>query len=99
MVTFELFVRPLIRRLQNFPSPFRPEFRAPLDADYEKNDDRVHVVRCRTARDGDRVVLAPLRKQGSGMLTSMVGVDALALIDGPARLVSAPEAVRALALC
>ncbi len=98
MVTFELFVRPLIRRLQNFPSPFRPEFRAPLDADYRKTDDRVHVVRCRTARDGDRVVLAPLGKQGSAMLTSMVGVDALALIDGPARLVSASERVRALAL-
>jgi hypothetical protein len=32
------------------------------------------------------------------MLTSMVGVDALALIDGPARLVSASERVRALAL-
>ena len=98
MVTFELFVRPLIRRLQNFPSPFRPEFRAPLDADYEKNDERVHVVRCRTTRDGDRVVLVPLRKQGSGMLTSMVGVHALALIDGPARVVSAAERVRALAL-
>jgi molybdopterin molybdotransferase len=98
MVTFELFVRPLIRRLQNFPSPFRPEFRGSLDADYSKTDDRVHVVRCRTARYGDRVVLAPLGKQGSGMLTSMVGVDALALIDGPARLVSASERVRALAL-
>lgn len=98
MVTFELFVRPLIRRLQNYPSPFRPEIEAPLDADYDKNDNRVHVVRCRTVRDGARVTLAPLRKQGSGMLTSMVGVDALALIDGSPRTVRTPETVRALVL-
>lgn len=98
MVTFELFVRPLIRRLQDYPSPFRPEIRASLDAEYRKGDDRVHVVRCRTVEGPDGTVLAPLRKQGSGMLTSMVGVDALALIEGPARLVPASEPVRALAL-
>lgn len=98
MVTFELFVRPLIRRLQNYPSPFRSEIRAPLDAEYRKGDDRVHVLRCRLVKGGDGLVLAPLRKQGSGMLTSMVGVDALALIEGVARTVPASEPVRALAL-
>ena len=98
MVTFELFVRPLIRRLQNYPSPFRPEIHAPLDAEYRKGDDRVHVVRCRTVGCGPGAVLVPLRKQGSGMLTSMVGVDALALIEGPARTVPTSEPVRALSL-
>jgi molybdopterin molybdotransferase len=98
MVTFELFVRPVLRRMQAHRSPFRPEVSAALTADYVKSDVRVHVVRCRAARVGASLALEPLTKQGSGMLTSMVGVDALALIDGPPRTLAAGERTRALAL-
>jgi len=98
MVTFELFVRPVIRRMLGYRWPFRRELTAPLTAAYFKDDDRTHIVRCRTRRAGETLAVEPLGKQGSGMLSSMVGIHALAVIDGPARTVAANSRVRVLAL-
>jgi molybdopterin molybdotransferase len=98
MVTFELFVRPVIRRMQGHPRPFRPEVILPMADGYEKTDDRTHIVRCRLQRTADGLLLEPLRKQESGMLTSMIGVDALAIVDGPAQTLQAGARVRALAI-
>lgn len=98
MVTFELFVRPAIRRMLGYRNVFRPEMTLPLAMAYEKDDARTHVVRCRIRRAGETQGLEPLSQQGSGMLTSMVGIDALALIDGPAQLVPAGSTVPALLL-
>lgn len=96
MVTFELFVRPALRRMLGYVDVSRREVTVPLAADYRKDDPRTHVVRCRLRRAGDTLVLEPLVKQGSGMLMSMVGVDALALIDTPPGTLPAGTVVRAL---
>ncbi len=96
MVTFELFVRPALRRMGGDAHPFRREVTVPLAVAYAKDDKRAHVVRCRALRDGNHVALEPLAKQGSAMLTSMIGVDAFAIIDGPPRTVEAGTAVKAL---
>jgi molybdopterin molybdotransferase len=98
MVTFELFVRPALRRMLGHPDVFRREVAVPLATDYAKDDRRAHVVRCRLGRREGGAVLEPLAKQGSGMLTSMVGVDALALIDAPPGVLRAGTLVRALVL-
>jgi molybdopterin molybdotransferase len=98
MVTFELFVRPAVRRMLGHTGVFRRELGLPLAADYRKDDKRVHVVRCRLRCVEGRTMLEPLVKQGSGMLTSMVGVDALALIDAPPGILAAGMIVRVLLL-
>jgi molybdopterin molybdotransferase len=98
MVTFELFVRPAVRRMLGHANVFRREVGVPLAVDYRKDDKRVHVVRCRLQRVGGRAMVEPLVKQGSGMLTSMVGVDALALVDAPPGMLAAGTMVRALLL-
>jgi molybdopterin molybdotransferase len=98
MVTFELFVRPLVRRMLGHTRVFRAEATLPLAAAYDKDGTRTHVVRCRLRRGSEGVALEPLVKQGSGMLTSMVGVDALAIIDGDPQTVAAGSGVRALLL-
>jgi len=49
-------------------------------------------------RAGDTLAVEPLGKQGSGMLSSMVGIHALAVIDGPARVLAANVPVRIIAL-
>jgi molybdopterin molybdotransferase len=96
MVTFELFVRPLLRKLRGHASPFRSTARLPLSVDYAKDDKRAHVVRCRIERREDVASLVPLVKQGSGMMTSMIGVDALAIIDAPPGTIAAGTPVSAL---
>ena len=98
MITFELFVRPAVRRMLGHPLPFRDELVAPLTAAYDKRDERTHVVRCRMRDGNGGLGLEPLGTQGSGMMTSMVGVEALAMIDGGARKIPAGERVRAIAV-
>jgi molybdopterin molybdotransferase len=98
MVTFELFVRPALRRMLGHADVFRPELRVPLAADYRKSDKRTHIVRCRLQQADDGAAFLPLPKQGSGMLTSMVGIDAFAIVDGPPGTIAAGTPVRGLLL-
>jgi len=85
MVTFAIFGRPAIRKMLGDPAPVSIPTPATLGAAYEKDDARRHYLRCRTERPGSGdVVLRPAPKQGSGMLTSMAGMDALGVVDGPA---------------
>jgi molybdopterin biosynthesis enzyme len=54
---------------------------ATFDADYAKRPGRAHVVRCTlTARD-DGWHVRPTKEQSSHVLTSMLGVQALAYLE------------------
>src|SRR6185369_9855901 len=83
MVTFELFVRPALRRMLGFAPErcSRPRAEVILEAPYRNDGGRRHFVRAALRRDGARLLAAPLGRQGSGMLRSMVGVGALLDID------------------
>jgi molybdopterin molybdotransferase len=98
MVTFELFVRPALRTMAGFPRPYRPVAVGRIVSPYAKDDDRTHFVRCGASDQRGELYLQPLGKQGSGMLSSMVGVSALAVIDGPAIEVPAGGLVPAMIL-
>ena len=80
MVTFLLFARPAIRA-QLGATPDQPRrATAVLDRDYPALRNRTQLVRCRLelADDGWHAIPAPA--QGSHVLTSMLGADALAII-------------------
>jgi molybdopterin molybdotransferase len=79
MVTFQLFARPALAALQG-ASPDATRGTAVLDETIPRNARREEAVRVRlrTADDGWHAVSTG--EQGSHMLTSMVGADALALI-------------------
>jgi molybdopterin biosynthesis enzyme len=69
--------------------------RARLDVAVRKEDDRRHFLRARAYRDADgelRVRL--LAKQGSGQLMSMVGVNALVVLDEESRGAESGATVR-----
>jgi molybdopterin molybdotransferase len=92
MVTFHLFVRPALLRMQGAPVEER-RAAATFDADYAKRPGRAHVVRCTlTARD-DGWHVRPTKEQSSHVLTSMLGVQALAYLDVERGDVSAGERV------
>ncbi len=79
MVVFHLLVRPALHALQGMQSPDVCAS-AILDETVKKKPGRMEAVRCslRTADDGWHA--KPTKQQGSHILTSMLGADALALI-------------------
>jgi molybdopterin molybdotransferase len=101
VVTFSLFVAPALAALQGAPSPAPPRPTAVLGTDVTRNPRRDQMMRVRLQDDGDGdgVRAYPNRAQGSHILTSLLGADALALIpSGEGDLVSGTEvALHALA--
>lgn len=93
MVTFLLLARPALVVLAG-GSPERRQTVAILDTDYEKEPGRAHAVRCRLdlREDGWHAIPAP--RQGSHVLTSMLGAEALAIIPAASGSVPAGERVR-----
>jgi molybdopterin molybdotransferase len=89
MVTFQLFVRPALAALQG-ADPSATRTTARLDRPIARNPRREQAVRVRLAAGKDGWRAEPTKDaQGSHVLTSMLGADALALIapgddDAPA---------------
>jgi molybdopterin molybdotransferase len=93
MVTFLLFVRPAIRAMLGAAAEDPARTTAILDLDYPKQPGRAHLVRCRLELREDGWHARPTKDQGSHVLTSMLGADALAIIPTPAGAVAAGERV------
>jgi len=66
---------------------------ARLTRDYEKSPGRAHAIRCSLALREDGWHAHPFERQGSHVLTSMVGADGLALIPTHVSSVRAREPV------
>ena len=98
MVVFELFVRPSLLAMQGAARIERPRIEATLARTYTKRPGRAHYLRAHITRDGDTVRADTLTKQGSGMLSSMVDIDALVIIDRDATEVPAGTQVPAILL-
>jgi molybdopterin molybdotransferase len=92
MVTFVLLVAPALRALQGAPAgPARAL--AVIDEDYAKPPGRAHAVRCRLSAREDGWHVEPTGAQGSHILTSMLGADALAIVPSQAAGLRAGERV------
>ncbi len=98
LVSFELFARPALLALQGAKNCSRARVPVELDTAFEKTPGRTNYLRARIARRGGVLVATPHTKQGSGMLSSMVGVDALVEIDADVTSVPAGTTVSALLL-
>jgi molybdopterin molybdotransferase len=92
MVTFLLLSRPAILALLG-AVPDSDRAKAVLDEDYPKCPGRAHAVRCRLELRDDAWHARTTGGQGSHILTSMLGVDALALIPAANGGVRAGEVV------
>ena len=79
MVTFQLFARPALAALQGAP-PDAARASAVLAHAVARNPRRDETVRVTLTHTHDGLVAEPTGAQGSHMLTSMLGADALALI-------------------
>ncbi len=79
-VTFEQFVRPALRKLMGHHQLFRPVVKARLSEGLKKGRGRMHFVRVTLGREGGAIVATPTVNQSSGVLTSLVRGQGLAII-------------------
>jgi molybdopterin molybdotransferase len=98
MVTFELFVRPALRKMIGHTRVERTRAWARLVEPVSKEDGRRHYLRAVVSRDGTDLAVRPLSKQASGQLTSMVGVNALAILPEGSRGAAAGERLEVILL-
>jgi molybdopterin molybdotransferase len=94
VVTFILFVRPALRALQGAPADLDTVDVA-LASDVPRMERRDQAVRCGLTATAQGWVATPTGPQGSHVLTSMLGADALALIDAGVEPAAAGSRVRA----
>ena len=81
MVTFHLFARPALAVLQG-AAPLPPRSSARLQEPIRRNPQREQAIRVRLLQSENGLVARPTTgAQGSHVLTSMLGADALALIE------------------
>ena len=99
MVTFELFVRPAIRRMQGHPLPFRRAVDVTMAEPITLGPKLRHFLRAvvTDAPDGTRAARLT-GPQGSGILTSMVRANALVIVPEDRPTVAAGERLRAILL-
>jgi molybdopterin molybdotransferase len=83
-VTFELFARPALTALQGTAVEEPGKQWATLAEDVRRNPRREQAVRVRLERRNGTLVAVPNGPQGSHVVTSLVGADALALIPAGA---------------
>lgn len=80
VVGFELFLRPALLAMQGAAVVERPTATVRIIGGYRKPAGRAHYLRARVTRDGEGLVAVPHPKQGSAMMSSLVGCNALVVI-------------------
>lgn len=80
MVSFEMFVRPALLKMQGLSDWQRPTVAATLMSTIEHKDERRHFVRVRLVWEDGEYHAYLTGAQGSGILSSMVRANALAII-------------------
>jgi molybdopterin molybdotransferase len=80
MVSFEMFARPAILKMQGIADWSRPVIEASLVDGIKHKDDRRHYVRVRVEEHEGRYQAYVTGEQGSGILSSMVEANGLAII-------------------
>lgn len=93
MVTFHLFAKPALRALTGL-DPDANRTRATLATTYRKKPGKAHYLRCRLElTDSGWLAHLTRERQGSHVVTSMLGADALAVMPAAAEDVAAGEQV------
>ncbi len=79
-VTFELFGRPVIRKMQGHTRLFRPQIDVTVEDGVSDSGTRRHYVRSRVERRDGRFFAHTTGNQGSHIMTSLLGANALVIV-------------------
>ena len=97
-VTFELFVRPGLRRMLGDPNPHRPRATVHLNAPWKRKPGREEYLRAYLAPGPHGLVATPFSHQGSGDMSSLTGVDALVVVKPEVAEIGPEDPLEALLL-
>ena len=92
LMAFRLFVVPALDAMLGRRTELHPTM-ATADEELPGARGRTTIVRCRTSLQDDGWHVRPTRSQDSHILTSMLGIDALALVPGDRDAIAAGEPV------
>ena len=93
LVTFEVFVRPALRKMMGHPDPLKPTVKATLAEPIRKKAGKVHFFRVRIAvKDGEYVAWTS-GDQNTGILRTMVLADGIAVLPADKTVFEAGEKV------
>jgi molybdopterin molybdotransferase len=98
LVTFEVFVRPALRRMQGFSVLQRPRLPVRLGYSAHAAGDRTEYQRVSLRREGAELVAETTGSQSSSRLMSLVGAHALVVIPPGGEGIPAGTTVEALVL-
>ena len=99
MVSFELFVRPALRKMQGHAGLFRRTVTVTLEEEVKIGAKLTHFLRAIVRRTNDGTLVARLTgQQSSGMLTSMVKANALLIVPETSPKVAPGSQLHALML-
>lgn len=98
MVSFEMFVRPAVLKMQGAKNLSMRELQVKLIDDYKKKNDRRHFVRARVFQKSKTLYAEQVKKYGSGILSSMVSANALIDMPKDETLVKEGTTLRAILL-
>jgi molybdopterin molybdotransferase len=96
LVSFEVFVRPALRRLGGDARPDRPRVRVALAEPITAPPDRPEYQRAIVAWEGGRLLARSTGSQGSSRLLSLRGANALLIVPNDGRVHAAGEELDAL---
>jgi molybdopterin molybdotransferase len=98
-VTFELFVRPALRKMLGHRRFFRPMATVTLQHEIRRHPGRPEFVRVRLDRTGELLAASLTRgAQGSGISTSLLDADGLLFIEEETVFIPAGDRARCLLL-
>ena len=98
LVAFELFVRPALLAMQGAAVIERPRVPVQLARATRKQAGRAHYLRANVVREGERLIAHAHAKQGSAMLSSLVGCNALVELPAEATDVTVGSLATAILL-
>jgi molybdenum cofactor synthesis domain-containing protein len=98
LVTFEVFVRPALRKMQGFARLQRPSLPVRLGYDAKATAERTEYQRVTLRREGDELVAHTTGSQSSSRLMSLAGAHALVRIPPGDQGIKAGTTVEAMIL-
>jgi molybdopterin molybdotransferase len=98
LVTFEVFVRPALRRMQGFANLHRPRLPVRLAYDARPTAERTEYQRVTLRREGAELVAETTGSQSSSRLLSLAGAHALVRVPAGDQVLKAGTIVEAMIL-
>lgn len=79
-VTFLILVRPALLKMRGLTEWNLPKVEAEAGEDFVNRGDRLHYMRGRLEKHGDKSIVTPLPRQGSHVISSLANADCLVAV-------------------